>query len=221
MTPPSRRLFVVAVLLVVTLDPMLGYYLGVFNWTEYYREEASIGNTPDMIQPHFITLQPLDSIRIGVTYEKHLLLNPLWLISSEDIDGCASSVGNRLSCEWEKAAAISNPLACTDCGATNQICYTTFKGGHYVWFAGGIAEDGWTPNGTATVTISRLYLALVPGVILLAFLLWSRRKTRPPTSSLDRSQSLPVQAPISCRRCGTSTRRGSVYCRNCGTRLVD
>jgi len=166
---PRRWLFFVLliILLVVTIEAPVGYVLGFYNWTEYHREHLRIGGG-ETESGHNVKLAAGDSLRLRIDFDQNPSLSSSLTLVPADRWPCMSG------CYKVEVADVLHVTP--DVGRTIELYYTTTTGGDFVWFAAGLNKPlaGFVP-GAATLTISRLYLVLIPLIATIVLLVMARR----------------------------------------------
>jgi len=215
----SILLILCLALLVITLEAPLGDYLGVFNWTEYVRKEFVIGGgKTEYIRT--VTLAPLDSLSITVAFESPPYLVFVFLVSAnvwkQEAHEDYGRLGELLATEnWPtiNEAQFTNP------SSHFQIHYTTLTGGDFLLLANGMGKErgGGDIRGNVMVTVSRLYLALIPAFFLVSSIIFVLRNRRThPTLSPTAPRQVPAQR--FCMNCGAPLRASATYCTKCGSK---
>jgi hypothetical protein len=189
----------------VAVEAPIGYFLGLYNWTEYYSESRKIGGGETQ-DGYPLQLETGDSLRLEIDFDQSPLVASMLLLIPANAWPCMPDCT-----KVQVAAALQ---VAPDLGRTIELLYTATTGGAFVWFGAGISGPltGFV-SGTATLRLSRLYLVILPFIMIgVLFVFIDHRKARQSRITTARTRR--------CPRCGNELRERLRFCTKCGAKQL-
>jgi hypothetical protein len=197
------------VLAVISIEAPVGYFFGTYNWTEYVHTSVNIRAGDTTV--HYLTVAPLDSVRIAMKFQGSAVIGAILFMPKETYIQCQGIEDCSEARNWPNL--IGPPF---------ELTYTSVNGGEFVWFATAANAAGPVP-GVALVTVSRVYLAVVPAMIAVLLLVALKRTRKLPSGLRTRPAFVHppggrVAVSRFCMNCGSPLRASAVYCTKCGSK---